>query len=192
MKQSDIPYNMSFSYGDDLREVPEDSEQMRKGLDWLQDKIVELAPEDTKKSAVLLSMIGGYARIMGDLDLSEKCYHDAIKAFEELKATEQVFAAKLRLAVTYQFQKKYSKSTEIFEKAIKIMRSSKSPAVRNYLDFALQHFGKQKFEQGFYAEAMDLFMEALEQRIVKGDLELISSTELAINKTKDKLEGMKA
>lgn len=189
MKASDIPFNMNFSYGDDLREVPEDSEQMRKGLDWLQDKIVELGPDDTKKAAVLLSQIGGYARIMGDLDLSEKCYLDAIKAFEELKASEQLFAAKLRLAVTFQYQRKFSKSTEIYEKAIKIMRTSKSPAVRNYLDFALQHYAKQKFEQGFYSEAMDMFMETLELRIVKGDLDLVASTELAINKTKEKLES---
>lgn len=190
MKTSDIPYNMKFSYGDDLREVPEDSEQMRKGLDWLQDKIIELAPDDTKKAAVLLAQIGGYARIMGDFDLSEKCYHDAIKSFESLKATEQVFATKLRLAVTYQFQKKFTKSTEIYEKAIKIMRSSKSPAVRNYLDFALQHFGKQKFEQGFFQEALDFFMETYELRIVKGDLDLVASTEFAINKTKEKIDSL--
>lgn len=189
MKASDIPFNMKFSYGDDLREVPEDSEQMRKGLEWLQDKIVEVGSDDPKKSAVLLSQIGGYARIMGDFDLSEKCYLDAIKSFEELKATEQVFAAKLRLAVTYLHQRKFTKSTEIFEKAIKIMRGSKSPAVRNYLDFALQHFAKQKFEQGFYKEALDMFMETYELRLIKGDLELLASTEFAINKTKAKIES---
>lgn len=189
MKASDIPFNMNFSYGDDLREVPEDSEQMRKGLDWLQDKVVELGPDDSKKAAVLLAQIGGYARIMGDFELSEKCYLDAIKAFEDLKASEQVFATKLRLAVTFQYQRKFSKSTEIYEKAIKIMRSSKSASVRNYLDFAIQHFGKQKFEQGFFSEALDYFMEAYELRIVKGDLDLVASTEFAINKTKEKLDS---
>ncbi len=187
MKKSDIPFNMNFSFGDDLREVPEDSHQMKKGLDWLQDKLVELGPEDNKKAAVILSHIGGYARIMGDLELSEKCYLDAIKVFEELKMSEQVFASKLRLAVTYQHKGNTSKSSEIYTKAIKVIKGSKSQSVRGYLDFALQHYGKQKFEQKLYQEALNLFMEAYELRIIKGDLELLSSTELAISKTREKL-----
>ncbi len=188
MKPSDIPFNMNFSFGDDLREVPEDSEQMRKGLDWLQDKIVELAADEGSKAGVILSQIGGYARIMGDLSLSEKCYLDAIKVFEELKKSEQVFAMKLRLAIVFQYKGNFTKSSEIYTKCIELTRTSKSSAVQSYLDFALHHFGKQKFEQGFYSEALDLFMEAYELRIIKGDLSLISSTELAVNKTKEKLE----
>lgn len=189
MKKSDIPFNMEFSYGDDLREVPEDTHQMKKGLDWLQDKLVELGPDDNKKAAVLLSHIGGFARIMGDFDLSEKCYLDAARVFEELKMSEQVFATKLRLAVTYQYKGNHTKSSEIYSKAIQVIRSSKSQSVKAYLDFALQHYGKQKFEMKLYQDALDLFMETLELRIIKGDLELISSTEFAISKTREKLDS---
>lgn len=188
MKTGEIPFNMNFLFGDDLREVPEDTEQMRKGLDWLQDKLVEIAADESAKAAVILSQIGGYARIMGDLKLSEKCYVDAIKVFEELKKTEQVFAMKLRLAIVYQYKGNFTKSSEIYTKAIQMIRSSKAQAVQGYLDFAIHHYGKQKFEQGFYSEALELFMEAYELRIIKGDLSLISSTEFAINKTKEKLE----
>lgn len=189
MKKSDIPFNMEFSYGDDLREVPEDTHQMKKGVDWLQDKLVEIGPDDNKKAAVLLTHLGGFARIMGDYDLSEKCYLDAARAFEELKMSEQVFATKLRLAVTYQHKGNTTKSSEIYMKAIKMMKESKSQSVRSYLDFALQHYGKQKFEAKLYQEALDLFMEAMELRIIKGDLDLISSTEFAIAKTREKLEA---
>lgn len=188
MSKLDIPFNMEFSFGDDLREVPEDSEQMRKGLEWLQDKLVELGPEDSSKAALLLTQIAGYARIMGDYTLSEKCFLDSIRVFEEAGKTELVFANKLRMAVLYQHQKNYTKSSEIYTKSIHFIRNSKNSKVKNYLDFALQHYGKQKFEQKMFKEALDLFMEAYELRLAKGDLDLMSSTEIAINAAKEALE----
>lgn len=188
MSKIEIPFNMNFSYGDDLREVPEDSGQMKKGLDWLQDKLVELGPEDAVKAGALLTQIAGYARIMGDFKLSEKCFLDAIKIFEEEKKNEHVFVNKLRMGVLYQHMKNYTKSTEIYTKSIKFIRSSSSPQVKKFLDFAIHHYGKLKYEQKMFSEALDLFMEAYELRMVKGDLELMSSTEFAINKTKEQLE----
>lgn len=188
MSKLDIPFNMNFSYGDDLREVPEDSEQMRKGLEWLQDKLVELGPEDAGKAAGLLTQIAGYARIMGDFPLSEKCFKDSIRVFEEAGKTELVFLNKLRMAVLYQHMKNYTKSSEIYTGAIKFIRASKSAKVQNYLDFALQHYGKQLYEQKRFKDALDHFMEAYELRLAKGDLDLMSSTEIAISKAKEAIE----
>ena len=55
------------------------------------------------------------------------------------------------------------------------------------MDFAYQHAGKNKFDQGKYTEALNLFQKALEIRFIKNDRELIDSTQLALKITRKKL-----
>jgi tetratricopeptide (TPR) repeat protein len=47
-------------------------------------------------------------------------------------------------------------------------------------DFALQHLGKHRIDQGRLDEAEDLLREALDLRTTKGDPELISCTQQAL------------
>lgn len=187
MKVEDIPFNMKFNYGDDLREVPEDSEQMRKGLAWLQERLEEIGAEETAKASVLLNHISGFARIMGDFELAEKSIIDALRILEELGKKEQVFAMKLRMAIIFHYQKRFSKAEEIFSKALDLVRKGNKGA-KKYSDFIFHHYGKLKFDQKFYRDSLDLFMEAYEARMVKGDLELLASTERAITSCRVKLE----
>jgi len=187
VKLEDIPFNMKFDYGDDLREVPEDSEQMRKGLGWLQERLEETNAEEAAKASILLNHISGFARIMGDFDLAEKSILGAISILEDLGKKEQIFAMKLRMAIIFHYQKRFSKAEEIFSIALGLVRKGNKGAVK-YSDFIFQHYAKLKFDQKFYRDAMDLFMEAYEARMVKGDLELLASTEHAITICRSKLE----
>jgi tetratricopeptide (TPR) repeat protein len=66
----------------------------------------------------------------------------------------------------------------MFEDAIATCQHE--PEVANVLDFPYQHYGKCKFDQQRYADALQLFEQALELRRSKGDQELIDSTQLAI------------
>ena len=56
---------------------------------------------------------------------------------------------------------------------------------RKLIDFALQHQGKVLFDQGWFAAALERFNEALDLRRIKQLPELIASTELAIETTRE-------
>ena len=186
MKPEDMPFNMSFHYGDDLREVPDDPEQMRKGIEWLQERLDGEGNDDIQQAA-LMSQIGVFSRILGDLDNAEQMLIQAHTLLKEMGSPIHAFATNLRLAVVFQWRKNYSKSDDIYFKSLKKIRTSKDPKVLKYLDFVLQHYGKSKFEQGFFNEALELFMEGYEARLAKGDMDLISSTEAAISACRKKL-----
>lgn len=185
----EIPYNMKFFINNELNETPENLEEMKKGVSWLKDKSEEVDQNDLGKKANLLSQLAGYARIIGDYSLSEESFNMTIKILEDLGNPELVFFNKLRMAVLYQNTKNLTKSSEIYLKAIKFIRGSKSKKVKNYLDFALHNYGKQLFEQKRYQEAMELFVEAHEVKIGKGDINSIKATELAMTLTKEILEN---
>lgn len=187
MKKDEIPFNMEITYSDDLREVPESPDQMRKGLEWLKEKIPTSGEGDPKELGALLSLTAGYARIMGDLDYAEECASKALEIFEGLKKPEFILMMKLRLAVIAQYRKSYIKSGDTFNKAIDYMRKSSNDSIKRHLEFALQNYGVQKFEQGFYRDAFELFSEAHSLRIVKGDVRLVKASEKAMNETRKRL-----
>ncbi len=187
---TEFPFNMNFTYGDDLKEVPEDAVAMKKGADWLQEKIDELDESDKVQQTILLSQLSGFARILGDLDLAETSIVQAIEILKEFKREDQIFAMNLRLAIVYQYRANFAKADQIYTSSLKEIETSGDKKLKKYHDFVLQHYGKLKFDQGFYKEALDYFMRAYEERIVKGDLELLSSTEFAIAQTRKKVENV--
>ena len=170
-----------------MREVPDDAVQMQKGLAWLENELMTSKNQATPKEAALLSQIGVYARILGDLDLAEDSFNKAIEILECAGRPDHILGVKLRLAIVHQFRGAYTKADNFYHNAIKAIRSSKDERVSKYLDFALQHLGKSRFEQKLYQESLDYFLEALEIRLMKGDIELIGSTEKAIAKIREKL-----
>ncbi|MBC97918.1 MAG: hypothetical protein CME63_09220 [Halobacteriovoraceae bacterium] len=184
----DFPFNMNYSYGEDLREVPDDAVAMKRGLEWLQDQLIEIPEEDKVQQTILLSQISGFARIIGDLDLAEQSLIQAIELLKDFKREDQIFAMKLRLAIVYQYRESFTKAERIYSDSLKAIGTTTDSRIKKYHDFVFQHYGKLKYDQGFYKEALDFFMRAYEERIIKGDLELVSSTEFAIAQTRKKLE----
>lgn len=89
-----------------------------------------------------------------------------------------LFVNKLRLANTYQWERNFQKSNEMFEELVEI--AEKYVEYKGYLDFVYQHNGKNLFDQEEYELALTNFKKALAIRIQKGNNELIQSTELAI------------
>ncbi|MCP4913572.1 MAG: hypothetical protein GY909_10670 [Oligoflexia bacterium] len=182
----DIPYNMNYDYGDLLREVPEDAESLRQGIEFLQDKIKESIGK--KEKLKLYSQLGFYQRLLGSYQESLQSFDEATHLVNELNENNyldsQLDAIEIRRSVTLLWMGKISQAqsslTKLQEKH-EAMKDSK------YLDFIYQHYGKLKFEQKQFKTALDLFLKALEIRIVKGNIELISSTELAIAKTRENL-----
>jgi hypothetical protein len=61
---------------------------------------------------------------------------------------------------------------------------------KTFLAFALQHAGKNLFDQEQFQEALSMFVEALELRTqIMAPAEQIYSTEFSIKVTKSKLEN---
>lgn len=184
-----IPYNMNYNTSDDLREYPEDAEQMRNGVDFLVEEVGRL--DNEVQIALEKGLIGGYYRILGNYNESLEYLEASKTLYKKLDRLDAVVAIDLRIATTYSYMKKYSTADAIFRKWIDAMRSTKYPQINKYLDFACQHLGKSRFEQGFFQEALDLLLEAHQERIMKGDIDLIKSTEHAISIVKHKLDEIK-
>ncbi|WP_157259658.1 hypothetical protein [Paenibacillus sp. OSY-SE] len=93
------------------------------------------------------------------------------------------FINRIRLANTYQWNKEFQKSNEIFDVLVGEFHNQADESLQDIEDFLYQHMGKNKFEQGEYEEAPTHFYKTLEIRLVKNNSELIESTQLAIDAT---------
>ncbi|MBB6448099.1 tetratricopeptide (TPR) repeat protein [Geomicrobium halophilum] len=182
MGSDEIPFNMSVHFDARLKEVPDDEEQMKKGISFLKEKVVD---ENHPKLAGLL---GVYSRILGNLQEAEWYLNESIEMYRDNHNKRGLVANKLRLAHVFQWKENYYQADTLFKEVmIEIKQDSALKDV--YLDFAYQHYGKSKFDQEDYHEALELFQQALTIRRKKGDYGLIQSTQQAILQTKECLQS---
>ncbi len=85
----------------------------------------------------------------------------------------------LRWADVKRYRGHFSEAQTMFEHCLKTARIN--AAFEDYKDFALQHLGKLYFDTRRYESAIECFREALKIRESKADVELIESTQLALN-----------
>lgn len=129
----------------------------------------------------LFSKIGGLYRIYGNLNKSEKFLNSSLELLNEEKNKLQYWVAKIRLAQTYQKQKRIKGSLFLFNKIQK--ECLKDKKLNTLIDFIYQHKAKVYFDIEDYKKALYYFKKALKIREVKKDNELISSTKFAIEIT---------
>jgi len=139
---------------------------------------------DTTQRIELLGRVGGYARTLRNLNLAEQALSTALELAESIGNVRLKTANTIKLAHVYQWQQRYAEGETLFAEAIATCQTH--PDAARYLDFAYQHFGKCKFDQGQYSEALGYFQQAMEIRQEKGKLELIESTALAIATTQSR------
>lgn len=190
MKLKDVPFNMNFTLGDDLRETPEDSLQMRQGLDFLIKKLDEENSDLSEDQIAMLKMtIAGTARIMGDLEHAEQMLVDACSYYKESQNKPYFLAAQIRLAIIYQWQNKYSAAEEkyiqLLETVNKLLKDGPSYLVHKEL--IVFNLGRCAFEQKFYQVAMDWFLKCLDLRLSKGDVNAINQIQGLISQCQEKL-----
>ncbi len=176
-----IPFNMNFHIDRNLREQPEDLEDMKRGIRFWRDQLETTEPLSLK--ALLNGRIGVFSRIVKDLDESERRLRSAIEQHDILQDHKQIFVNQLRLAHTYQWKKEFTKANQMFNELM--MKLHKNPLYQDYKDFLYQHYAKCKFDEGKYDAAYSLFQVALRVRIDKGNYQLIRSTETCINRCKE-------
>lgn len=185
MNMSDIPFNLDFYFDENLREVPISKNEMIKGIEFLK-KQQSRFRNNERELGKIYGLIGVYSRIINEMEESKKYLRLAIDASECINNHRSLFVNKLRLAHTYQWEKDFQQSNEIFEKLIKEVEMGNE--YEGYLDFVYQHYAKNLFDQEDYHLAINYFHKALNIRFQKGQRELIESTKFAINICSKKLK----
>jgi tetratricopeptide (TPR) repeat protein len=175
-----------FFFDENLREVPADPIAFKTYIEELE---MMLAHTTEMKSRVhLLGEIGVMYRTLGQLHRAEENIQHALQIVQDhhlgIKSEVQ---QKIRLAHVYQWQKRFSESDQLFSEVIALCRQDSM--ANDYLHFALQHAGKNLFDQGLYYEALKFFEEALKIRMQnKASQDQIDSTAEAILATQKRLK----
>ncbi|WP_025028912.1 tetratricopeptide repeat protein [Caldalkalibacillus mannanilyticus] len=176
MKINEIPFNMQVYFDEQLRDIPEDTNEMQQGIRYLQDCV------HRDDSSVLHGLIGVFCRIVGRLDEAERHLTKAISLYQKEGNISSVLANKIRLAHVYQWKNEFAKADSLYEEILEQIVTKQQG--RHLLDFTYQHYGKSKFDQQEYRGAYELFEKALRIRVKKNSEELVQSTEHAMRITK--------
>ncbi|MCS1350663.1 tetratricopeptide repeat protein [Mechercharimyces sp. CAU 1602] len=167
------------TFTEDLREVPLDQNQIERAI--LQAEVEcagEKVEEDKEAALFLCGYLGNAYRVVGDVARALNYLKQALGLAEELDNVRQLIVALLRLGEAYKYAGDLKQAEALF---IKAQTKATTHDVTPYIDFCLQHLGKCLWEQGRGTEAKALLTEALRLRNMKGDRDLIASTQLALN-----------
>jgi tetratricopeptide (TPR) repeat protein len=171
---------LDFTFDENLREVPADSESMAAYVEYLR----AMPAGNSEEKIMILGELGVYSRILGKLDEAELHLGEAILLAQNFPPESRfVIATKIRLAHVWQWQKRFKQSDELFDKIIETCK--KVPEIPMLLDFAYQHAGKNYFDQGLWPKALEYFQKALllrQNRCAPDDQ--ITSAQLSIAETK--------
>lgn len=179
-----IPFDVSYHFDEHLRDVPNNCEEMRLAVNWLISQ--QENSQDILKKQQLSGLIGVYSRMLGDLNTALDYLQQSLALSEQLQDECSKTVTRIRLAHVYQWQKQYTLCDRLL--TAEIHRCQTQPILKPYLDFAYQHAGKSKYEQGDYQTAYQYFLQALAIRKQKGNIELLNSTHLALEKTREQIE----
>lgn len=165
-----------------LRDIPEDIEATGNLIKELENKLSPSLSPLEKVS--ILGELGHHLRTIHNLEKAEKTLLEALRIIQEHSlGLKKEIQQKIRLAHVYQWQSNFQKSNPLFEEIIGTCR--KNTEATYFLPFALQHSGKNLFDQHRYHEALQQFEEALQIRILtNAPQDQIDSTEKAIQATK--------
>ena len=181
MPLPDIPYNISYTFDQNLRDVPDSPGDMARAVEYLGAKLKsgELSVRD---QARLLGQMGVLCRMLLRLEEAEHYCERTVTICCQLGDARCEVVNRIRLAHVYQWQRRFDESDRLFLWALELCE--RDPNVADYLDFVRQHYGKSLFDQGRYVEAMEMFERALEIREKKGDAALVESSRVALQTAK--------
>jgi tetratricopeptide (TPR) repeat protein len=185
---SDIPFNIRYHFDEHERDVPDDPDQMGKGIAWLWDRARDprLPPADRIRYA---GLAGSCARTLRRLTLAERLLNYALKLSIQQKDVRAIAANTIRYAHVLQWRRDFARSSALFQEALALAKSS--PAAADLVDFAYQHLGKNALDQEQWAEAAGFFEQALALRRDRGEAGLIASSERALAYARARLDPPK-
>lgn len=171
-------FNLKTTFDNNLRDVPDNTHEMGLACQAIEDYLkIENSP---LTRATWLGTLGSFQRILKLLTPAELSHQECLQILLKNSADQRrIYAAHLRLAHVYQWQERFTESNQLFSETVMNVQKLEEPIL---LSFCYQHQGKNFFDQKRYSEALNCFKLALEIRELSGDLELIESSRLAVNK----------
>lgn len=190
---NDIPYNIDFTFDNNLRETPKDPEDMHRAITYLETRLIEESQDDYERMR-LSGIVGTLYLILGDYEMAEDHINSAIASSNNLRDRRAQLRNLMRLAQVYQFRKHFVLADRIFKQVIQASEANRDASSPNRnsplmseLDLVYHQYGKCLFDQGDYEIALHMFEKALKIRQYKKDKSLIASTQHAIQVTSEKL-----
>lgn len=190
---SDIPFNINYQFDENLREVPENPDDMHAAIDYLETRLIEDSQDDYERMR-LSGIVGALYRILGNYSMAEEHINSAIASSNNLRDRHAQLMNLIRLATVYHWRGDYDLADRIYTQVImacEVNYEVQNPIIRNHLkndlDAAYYNYAKCKFDQSDYESALHLFEKALAIREEKGEVSLIMETERAIQTTRKKL-----
>lgn len=157
------------------RDMPGDPAELSARLEAVNRELPQLnGPERLAH----LGEAGTLARGLRDYATAETYFRAAIALATVLKDERQLAANTVRLGVVLHHDGSGREAEA--EACFADILSRADAGAAAYHDFALQHLGKLQVEQGRLSEARGCFRRALALRELKGDPELIASTQRAL------------
>ena len=172
-----IPFTISYSFNEGLREVPDAPEEMRRAMEWIERKLAD-EPREPFVRLRLLGIAGSLLRMLGELQRAGAYFDEALALSRSLGDQRSIAVARIRIAHLLHWRGHYAEADALFLELI--TACERSPALASLLDVACQHAAKSLFDQDRLAEALPLFERALALRLRKGDHDLTESTRHAI------------
>lgn len=177
-----------FYLDENLRFRPQDLAHLNEFIQFQHDQLKTLT--EPKELVRAMGELGVNLRSADRFNEAEAMLKKALEIAGEASlgvATE--VQQKIRLAHVYQEQKNFNESDALFEECLELCRSEK---LDHYMHFALQHHGKNLFDQKRYVEALEFFERALKLRLaIKVSPDQIESTQRAIERTRELLYSHK-
>lgn len=179
-----------FILTQNLRFIPKDPKALENYIAELAEKVK--VTQDISEQVSLQGEIGVYLR---SLDLFDEAANILQSVRQKIKENNlglrKEIQNEIRLAHVFQEAKQFEKSNLLFDEVIEKCRTL--PDATSLLHFALQHAGKNEFDQGRYSSALNFFEEALSIRIKESaPPDQIDSTRAAIARVKEVLASNRA
>lgn len=161
-----------------LREVPTDPEAIAASVKVAGDRLAAArAAHDAALALKLLGYLGDACRLLGRHDQAVAHQTQAVALASERGDRRAELVAFLRLADAHRYRGDLAVAEALFRDAL---ARCQGQDLADQEDFARQHLGKCRLDQGDPDEALGHFARALAIRRAKGDPDLIRSTELAL------------
>ena len=176
-----------------LRDVPEDRASMQAYVDFLEErvKVIDIHEGEAYRAAVkLYGEIGAYAKMLGRPEIAIAALTKSLKIIDDKKMSVSVWAIHtLRYGDALRYNNDALGAETSFRSVIEM--ADRFSELKDLEDFAWQHLGKLKFEEGDVSGAMDCLNKAKAIRAKKGVKELIDNTDSALKIVQSKLAAKK-
>ncbi|MEU8543011.1 tetratricopeptide repeat protein [Streptomyces sp. NPDC048717] len=162
-----------------LRMVPTDRDQLTTAVTSLREELQALPTGTAPNHARILARWTGIGlMVLGDHHGARTALQRALDLATADGNTRAAVAIELNLADAHRYAGEPETAHGYYRRALAGAQSRHPELV----DYALQHYAKHLIEEGDLTEAHVHLREALQLRLVKGDAELIASTQAALDR----------